>query len=76
MLPIIHKLLELNETGSGAMATMAEPGAIIVAPTRELAIQIHNEGRKFALSSVLRVIVCYGGASTGSQYKALSVSLL
>lgn len=38
---------------------------MIVAPTRELAIQIHNECRKFSNGSVLRSVVAYGGTSTG-----------
>lgn len=44
-----------------------EPQVIIVSPTRELAIQIHEEARKFAFSSPLKCEVVYGGTNTFSQ---------
>lgn len=44
-----------------------EPQVIIVSPTRELAIQIYEEARKFAFSSPVRCEVVYGGTSTFSQ---------
>ena len=72
LLPILHKLLELGDSPN-SMSSCAEPGAVIVAPTRELAIQIHNEARKFSLNSILRIVVCYGGASSASQYRQLQV---
>lgn len=42
-----------------------------VAPTRELAIQIKDEARKFANGSVLKCVVAYGGTSTGFQLSTL-----
>jgi len=71
LLPILNKLLETGDLGSGGLAECAEPGAVIMAPTRELAIQIHNEARKFATGSVLNVVVVYGGTTSRSQINQL-----
>lgn len=43
------------------------PIALILAPTRELAIQIYNEARKFAKIYELRVVCSYGGGSKWEQ---------
>ena len=43
------------------------PLAVILAPTRELAIQIHEEAQKFSYRSRARCVVVYGGADTGTQ---------
>jgi len=70
LLPILHQLLE-DGCDSNAGACPQKPQAVIVAPTRELAIQIKDEARKFSSSSVLRCVVAYGGTSTGFQLSTL-----
>ncbi|XP_075149989.1 ATP-dependent RNA helicase vasa isoform X2 [Haematobia irritans] len=62
LLPIINSLL--NEGGE---TTIGKPQALIVSPTRELAIQIFNEARKFALGSYLNIRIVYGGTSSKHQ---------
>lgn len=47
------------------------PTTLILAPTRELAIQIHFEARKFTYRSHVRCVVVYGGADTKSQIQEL-----
>ncbi|ORY82560.1 P-loop containing nucleoside triphosphate hydrolase protein [Protomyces lactucae-debilis] len=47
----------------------AYPTALILAPTRELAMQIHDETRKFAYRSWVKPQVVYGGADIGSQLR-------
>ena len=70
LLPILHLLLEEGcEPNAGACPQM--PQAVIVAPTRELAIQIKDEARKFASGSILKPVVAYGGTSTGFQLNTL-----
>jgi len=70
LLPIIHKLLEDGcEANQGDVPQ--KPQAIVVAPTRELAIQIKDEARKFANGSMCKPVVAYGGTSTGYQITQL-----
>ncbi|ORY35664.1 P-loop containing nucleoside triphosphate hydrolase protein [Naematelia encephala] len=47
------------------------PTALILAPTRELVSQIHEEARKFAYRSWARPAVCYGGADIGQQIRTI-----
>jgi len=70
LLPILHQLLEDGaETNAGDCPQ--KPQAVIVAPTRELAIQIKDEARKFCSGSVLKCVVAYGGTSTMFQLSTL-----
>lgn len=50
----------------------AEPLVCIVVPTRELAIQIFMEARKFCYRSMLRPCVIYGGGPIRDQIDQLS----
>ncbi|EFY97090.1 DEAD-like helicases superfamily protein [Metarhizium robertsii] len=56
----------------GIDAVTAEPLVLVVAPTRELAVQIFNEARKFCYRSMLRPCVVYGGLPTAQQISLLS----
>lgn len=56
---------------SGIDFARAEPLVVIVAPTRELAVQIFSEARKFCYRSMLRPAVLYGGISVREQIKML-----
>ncbi|WP_371375052.1 ATP-dependent RNA helicase RhlB [Thalassotalea aquiviva] len=48
-----------------------QPRAIIMAPTRELAIQIHNDAKTIAQSCGLRLAIVYGGEGYESQRQDL-----
>ncbi|XP_037678704.1 ATP-dependent RNA helicase DDX3X-like isoform X2 [Choloepus didactylus] len=45
------------------------PISLILAPTRELAVQIYEEARKFSYRSRVRPCVVYGGADIGQQIR-------
>ncbi|URE41946.1 Succinyl-coa ligase [Musa troglodytarum] len=47
------------------------PLALILSPTRELSCQIHEEARKFAYQTGVRVVVAYGGAPINQQLRDL-----
>ena len=51
----------------------AEPLVAILAPTRELAVQIFNEARKLCYRSMLRPSVVYGGMPVSQQKAHLSM---
>ncbi|KAE9609708.1 hypothetical protein Lal_00006315 [Lupinus albus] len=78
--PIISGILRLkarSPSGSYSMfrggggAAVAYPTALILAPTRELSTQIHDEAKKFAYQTGLKVVVCYGGAPVNQQLRNL-----
>lgn len=47
------------------------PISLVLAPTRELAVQIYEEARKFSYRSRVRPCVVYGGADTVQQIRDL-----
>lgn len=47
------------------------PIGIILAPTRELAVQIHSDVRRFARVLDLRCVCVYGGAGVAQQISSL-----
>ncbi|KAF8880181.1 P-loop containing nucleoside triphosphate hydrolase protein [Infundibulicybe gibba] len=56
---------------SYSRARKAYPTALILAPTRELVSQIHDEARKFAYRSWVRPAVVYGGADINQQLRSI-----
>jgi len=61
-----------QSTGQGyGRARKAYPTALILAPTRELVSQIHDEARKFAYRSWVRPAVVYGGADINQQLRSI-----
>lgn len=69
LLPIVHTLLLENRS-----MTVGKPHVVIIPPTRELAIQIYTEARKFSMGSYLKVCIAYGGASFRHQVANINVS--
>lgn len=50
----------------------AEPLIVVVCPSRELAVQIFNEARKFCYRSMLRPCVIYGGGPMREQMEQIA----
>merc|ERR1711871_28925 len=47
------------------------PQGLVLAPTRELAVQIYEEARKFTYQTGVRAVVVYGGAQVRDQMREL-----
>ncbi len=62
-----HLLTHPPRSPEGAVA----PGAFILAPTRELAVQIYEDAKLLGADSGLSMTVCYGGAGYDSQRKEI-----
>jgi len=72
------------QTGSGKTAAFAlpiieylkeptsKPRALVLVPTRELAVQVRDQFARFAKNHRLRSVTLYGGTGYGSQMKAMS----
>ncbi|XP_066249712.1 ATP-dependent RNA helicase vasa [Euwallacea similis] len=71
LLPMIHKLLE-NQQAPTREGSVAYPNVVIVSPTRELAIQIYEQAKKFAYNSIVKTAVAYGGTSVNHQRSVLA----
>ncbi|KAJ6808158.1 putative DEAD-box ATP-dependent RNA helicase 37 [Iris pallida] len=74
--PIISGIMKGQYGGGGPQrgprgARTAYPQALILSPTRELSVQIHEEARKFAYQTGVRVVVAYGGAPINQQLRDL-----
>jgi len=69
-LPILHQL-SANRANTGPR----RPRALILAPTRELAIQIGEEFRAYAKHMSVRQTVIFGGVGQSPQVKALARGL-
>jgi ATP-dependent RNA helicase RhlB len=67
LLVIFQRLLAAR--GSGEQAR--HPGAIIIAPTRELALQIHRDAETLGAHTGLRLALAYGGVDYDKQRKVL-----
>ena len=79
-----HDLVGVAQTGTGKtlayllpilQAFKAEgdgPHAVVVCPTRELAIQVAGEADRFGKHVGLRTVLAYGGTSSGGQKSELT----
>lgn len=64
VLPILDKIMK-DET----ILQPGRPQCLVIAPTRELVIQIFEEARKFAHKSFLKICLAYGGTASRNQYE-------
>jgi ATP-dependent RNA helicase RhlE len=63
-------LVDLVEPGRSAQRPAGAPGALVLAPTRELASQIVDELEAIASARSLSVLAVYGGAGINPQIRA------
>ncbi|XAR60452.1 RNA helicase [Bertholletia excelsa] len=69
--PIICGIMKGQFSQRRPRGRVAFPLALILSPTRELSMQIHEEARKFAYQTGVRVVVAYGGAPINQQLRDL-----
>ena len=68
-LPLLENLTEEHETKTGDERYKIK--ALILAPTRELVIQIHNKIEEYGASFTHKSVALYGGIKLGSQVSAI-----
>ena len=66
VLPMVVHIMDQPELQKGE-----GPIGVIVAPTRELAEQIHRETRRFSKPHALQICAAFGGLSKHQQFKEL-----
>lgn len=68
LLPVITGMIKNGHLSGGFLTGETQcPAALCLAPTRELAVQIHREVCKFSNETVVSAAVCYGGVSVEHQ---------
>ena len=67
-LPTLHRLAQLGKPQGGARRPIR---ALVLAPTRELALQICESFRVYGRHTGLKQAAIYGGVGQGSQVRAL-----
>jgi ATP-dependent RNA helicase RhlE len=72
-LPILHKIMADQSTLNTSAKRPVK--ALVLAPTRELAQQIHSSFEKYAADTQLRIGLAYGGASLSVQITALKAGV-
>jgi ATP-dependent RNA helicase RhlE len=82
-----HDLIGIAETGTGKTLAFLLPifqayrsagshtRALVVCPTRELAIQVASEAERFGEHLGVRTVLAYGGTSSGDQKRALAAGV-
>ncbi|KAF4255443.1 hypothetical protein CNMCM8812_004103 [Aspergillus fumigatus] len=71
-LPCIKKILDSGKV----KRKHARPAAVIISPTRELAMQIYDQLSKFGASVDIRVTCIYGGVKKDEQREALKTAAI
>ncbi|XP_059290024.1 DEAD-box ATP-dependent RNA helicase 37-like [Lycium ferocissimum] len=69
--PIISGIMRGNFPQRPRGVRTVFPLALILSPTRELSMQIHEEAKKFSYQTGVRVVVAYGGAPINQQLREL-----
>lgn len=71
LFPMVAKMMNDGPPTGGNDFRAAYPVGLIMAPTRELSVQIYEEALKFTYRSGIRVVVVYGGTDPKIQSKEL-----
>ncbi|HSH26779.1 MAG TPA: DEAD/DEAH box helicase, partial [Wenzhouxiangella sp.] len=70
LLAVFQRLLSPDSIGPGR-----NPRSIIIAPTRELAIQIHRDAELLGKYTGLRSVLTYGGVDYGKQREQIAAGV-
>ena len=69
LLPMLLPFPQRHDSHSIYAYKKQYPLCLVLAPTRELACQIHSEALKYSYRSRVRPCAVYGGASVGAQLR-------
>jgi superfamily II DNA/RNA helicase len=71
-IPVLQRVLAPGEEGFDALEAPGKPQALVVAPTRELAIQVAGDLQVAGRLRGVRVLTVYGGRAYEPQIEALT----
>ena len=76
LLATLDRLIrQAREPSEQAPSGAAQPRALILAPTRELADQIYQDALPLAADTGLKCVVCYGGTGYDTQREAIAAGV-
>jgi superfamily II DNA/RNA helicase len=74
-IPLLQHLLSPGEDGYDALPAPGKPQAVVVVPTRELAVQVATDLATAASKRTVRVVQVYGGRAYEPQIAALDAGV-
>ncbi|WP_372456737.1 DEAD/DEAH box helicase [Cellulomonas wangsupingiae] len=69
--PLLHRVIAPDEDGYDRLAAPGEPQALVVVPTRELAVQVAGDLAMASTGRKVRIVQVYGGRAYEPQVEAL-----
>ena len=74
-IPILQKAIGPGENGWDQLPAPGKPQAVVIVPTRELAVQVAGDIATAAANRAVRVLQVYGGRATDPQIAALNAGV-
>ncbi|WP_370636165.1 DEAD/DEAH box helicase [Aeromicrobium sp. Leaf350] len=74
-IPVIQRVVAQADEGYGELAAPGKPQALIIAPTRELALQVANDVKLASKHRGTRNLTIYGGVPYEPQLEALEAGV-
>jgi superfamily II DNA/RNA helicase len=74
-IPVIQRTVAPHDPDFSDLAAPGKPQALVVAPTRELALQVSNDLRTAAADRGTRILTVYGGVGYEPQLEALATGV-
>ncbi|MFE7508142.1 DEAD/DEAH box helicase [Promicromonospora sp. NPDC057488] len=69
--PLLHRVVAPGEVGYDELVAPGKPQAVVVVPTRELAVQVANDLATASAKRSVRIVQVYGGRAYEPQIDAL-----
>ncbi|MFD7022868.1 DEAD/DEAH box helicase [Promicromonospora sukumoe] len=69
--PLLHRVVAPGEAGYDELVAPGKPQAVVVVPTRELAVQVANDLSTASAKRSVRIVQVYGGRAYEPQIDAL-----
>ncbi|QCB95200.1 DEAD/DEAH box helicase [Cellulomonas shaoxiangyii] len=69
--PLLHRVIAPNEEGYDRLPAPGDPQALVVVPTRELAVQVAGDLAMASSRRKVRIVQVYGGRAYEPQIEAL-----
>ena len=73
--PLLHRVVSPGEVGYDSLTAPGKPQALVVVPTRELAVQVANDLATASAKRSVRVLRVYGGRAYEPQVAALKAGV-